>query len=350
MKQSQIVSVWVIFLFIAFSCRNETYKGAITINNEDFGEEIYLAGEQVDFDEPLMKPVRMLLIDSIFLFYNMNMDPLIHRYNLNTLQNTGECISFGGGPDDLMNICSMQIRDSTIWLTDRQKRLCLNFRLSDICYKDTFQSLNRISTIDPFNDVWIFPDHRVLTIGFNQDIKRFSSYSPEGTLIQTKGDYPSFGMELTDLEKVEGFTAQMAVNYPANRIYVFNLATDLLEIYDLEGKLIKQVHGPDHFFPVVQEKRNDEMIRVTSQLNVSRDAFGCPVIVNDEIFVLYAGTYFTKESHGLKEQLFVYDREGNPLRRYKLSEKIFRIVIDAGNRLIYGISDNPEFHLVRFHY
>jgi hypothetical protein len=338
-------------LFIAFACQHENYKGAVKIYNGDFGEAIYLTSENVDFDEPMMKPVRLLLIDSILLAFNMNTDPLIHKYNLNTFKKTGECISFGGGPEDLLSIRNMQRSDSTIWLTDTQSKKCLNYLISDLCFKETFQSLNRVSTSEMFKEAWIFPDCRVVSLGFNSAIKRFSFYSPDGTLIQTKGDYPSFGSDLTELEKIEGFASHMAVNYSANRIYVFCLATDLLEIYDLDGELIKMVHGPDHFFPAVQEKRNGDMVRVSSQMDLSRDAYSSPVIINDEIFVLYSGTYFTTESVGYrKDQLLVYDKDGHPLRRYKLSEAVFQIAVDAENKVIYGLSDSPEYHLLGFRY
>jgi hypothetical protein len=352
MKQFYKYCIGYALLSFIFSCQHENFTDAIKIHHENFGETIHLTAEYIDFDEPLMKPVRMLLVDSILLVYNRDMDPLVQRYNLNTLKKTGECISFGGGPEDLLNIWNMQRSDSTVWLTDLHKKTCFNYRISDICFKDTFKSLYRISTDETFKDAWILPDHRVVTTTFDPSVAgRLSFFSPKGELIQRKGDYPSFGLDMTELEKMEGFSSQMTVNPSVNRIYVFCLATDLLEIYDMDGEPVKKIHGPDHFFPAVQEQRNGDMARAGSKLNISRDAFSSPVVVNDEIFVLYSGGYYNLESPNYRrDQLLVYDGEGNPLRKYGLSEKVFRIAVDAGNRIIYGLSDYPEFHLLGFRY
>jgi hypothetical protein len=89
---------------------------------------------------------------------------------------------------------------------------------------------------------------------------------------------------------------------------------------------------------------------VAAKIDVSREAYNSPVIVNDEIFVLYSGAYDTGTGDYMKEHILVYDMEGKPLRRYRLSEKIFCIEIDAKNKIIYGITDSPEFHLLKFNY
>jgi hypothetical protein len=350
MRQFKLYCATYVLLFAVFSCKHENYADAVRIYDENFGETIYLEGENVDFDEPLMKPRLLLLVDSIMLVYNMSTESLVYRYNMNTLRKTGEYISFGGGPEDMTGIRSMQRSDSTVWLVDNQSKAGLAFRLADICLKDTFKAQVRLSINEMFNDAWIFPDYRVLTSGFNPEAKRLSFFSPAGELVRRKGDYPSFGSELTNFEKMEGFISQMVVNPRADKIYLFCLSTDLLEIYDLNGELVRRIHGPDHFFPVVQEKRDGEMIRVASKMHVSRDAFISPVIVNDEIFALYSGTYFDIESRNTKDQLLVYDKEGNPLRRYKLSENLFHIAVDAERKIIYGLCDYPEFHMLKFRY
>jgi hypothetical protein len=338
-------------LFISGSCRDKSYDGAIKIYHKDFGEAINLNAEEIEFDEPLMKPTKLLLIDSILLVYNSNTEMLICRYNVNTLKKTGEGVYWGGGPEDLLGINNMQSSDSSVWLIDAQKRMCFNYKLSNICFENTFSPVNKITMTDHFSFAWIFPDNRVIAISRNPDGKRLSFFSPDGKIINSKGDYPSFNEELTDFEKIEGFHSQIAVNYSANRVYLSCLAVDLIEIFDLNGELIKRVHGPDHFFPAVEEKHSGNQLRVVSKIGTSRDTYSSPVVVNDELYILYSGNYFTFESRNwLKDQLFVYDKDGNPLRRYKLSEKIQNIVVDAEKKIIYGISEDPEYHLLKFCY
>lgn len=333
-----------------FSCQSIKYEDAILVYPDDFGEIIELTGETVDFDEPLMKPVRMLIIDSILLIYNMNMDPLVHRYNLNTLKKTGEILSFGGGPDELLHIWNMQRADSAVWISDIGKRVCFNYLLSDICLKDTFSHINSISIDDGFRGAWVLPDNRVVTLGLNQEYKRFSFFTPDGKLIRSTGEYPAMNSDMTPLEKVEGFAAQFTVDYEKNRIYVFYMSTDLLEIYDLEGYLINRIHGPEQFFPAVRENRSDGHVVVSANIFETRFSFVNPAIVNGEIFVLYSGAHYDENTQSRADLVLVYDTGGKPLRRYKLLEKVYSMQVDAEKKIIYGLSDNPEYHMIKFQY
>lgn len=50
----------------------------------------------------------------------------------------------------------------------------------------------------------------------------------------------------------------------------------------------------------------------------------------------------------LKKHLFVFDKAGKPICRYELDQPIFSFTIDEQNQILYGISDQPEFHILKF--
>ncbi|WP_158228524.1 BF3164 family lipoprotein [Parabacteroides provencensis] len=123
----------------------------------------------------------------------------------------------------------------------------------------------------------------------------------------------------------------------------------MIEQYDLGGNLIKRMHGPDYFFSEIKENSKNEHIHISSIPGQSRDAFFCPVVTNDKIYVLYSGAYFSpKQPSYLMKHLFVFNNEGKPIGRYLLDEPIFSFAVDESTNSLYGISDNPEFHVVQF--
>ena len=68
-----------------------------------------------------------------------------------------------------------------------------------------------------------------------------------------------------------------------------------------------------------------------------------------ESICLYSGIYFNRENHKyLKDQLFVFDDKGNPLQRYTLDSPIFTFTINPTTNKLYGLSDNPEFHVIEY--
>jgi len=44
----------------------------------------------------------------------------------------------------------------------------------------------------------------------------------------------------------------------------------------------------------------------------------------------------------------VFDDKGNPLQRYTLDSPIFTFTINPTTNKLYGLSDNPEFHVIEY--
>ena len=145
--------------------------------------------------------------------------------------------------------------------------------------------------------------------------------------------------------------SQIAVNYKYKRIFVSHKQTDLIEIYDFDGKLLHRKHGPDHFFPAVKQTNDGETVKVRSNPGKSRDGYFSPKYAGEEVFVLYSGIVYEPGNAMYQiDQIYVFDWEGSPLKIYKLDQAIFNFDVDVKNRVIYGLSAEPEFHVIAFKY
>lgn len=338
-----------LLLLFFYSCdEGKEYKEVTKITVEDFGDPIYLTGVKMEFDDPVLKPFDLIVHDSILLVYGAGTEKHIHKFNMNTLKKMGESISFGSGPDEMLRISGKQIVDSILWLFDKGPRHCFKYSLSDISLNDNPQILKRISFDMGIDRLVVLPSGKFAGTIFDINDNRLSFFDNEGVFEKSTGDYPSWGKETTILEKMEGFVPGVLSAF--NRIYLFCQGTDLFEIYDLEGNLLKRVHGPDHFFPHVKENTYPNgMTKVSYEKDVSRDAYYSPQQVGDEIYVLYSGNYFSSNSSDEKiKRIFVFDPNGKPLRRYELSDCIFNYVVDQSRQAIYGITDYPEFEILKF--
>lgn len=337
-------------MLICNSCtQKQNYDGAISISFDSYGQEIMLTGTDVEFDMPLMKPRRLFIIDSVLLVQNTQTQYIIHKYNLNTLKKTGECIPFGSGPNELLWVHKIQNNGQYIWLIDTQRQSCLKFLKSDICNQEACVSVGQIRTKEHFGDAIILPDNRLLATVLNISQKRFSFFSEEGNLLNTIGEFPDYGEELKPLEKIEGFDGELLLGVDGIKFFFFHKQTDLIDVFDLSGSLIRRFHGPEHFMPHVKEKDYDNGTKVHSIPNVSKDAYFCPTLCGNEIYVLYSGKFYDPQINTyLHDQILVFDKEGNPLRRYRLSVPIFTFTVDMATRTIYGLSDDPDFRLVKF--
>jgi len=114
--------------------------------------------------------------------------------------------------------------------------------------------------------------------------------------------------------------------------------SDLLEIYNETGELIKRIHGPDCFYPqlsLADKTKNGNGLIYIKPKEDARSGY-CQIAVSDnEIWLQYSGQNYKKEVHSENRTLFVFDWEGNPLRRYVLDHSFFTFTVDAKNKTIY---------------
>jgi len=202
---------------------------------------------------------------------------------------------------------------------------------------------------DPYSSLVSLPDSSFLTLAGDIRKKRISHYDKNGIFLETAGEFPTWQEELSPFELLEGFQANLVLSPDKKSVFLFYMQTDLIEQYDLQGKLLKRIHGPEKFFPAVKQKSHGTNVHVSSVAGKSRDAYFSPLATGDKIYVLYSGEYFNPEKMNyLKKHLFVFDKAGKPVCRYELDQPIFCFTIDEQNQILYGISDQPEFHILKF--
>lgn len=302
----------------------------------------------------LSMPLRILCVDSTLFVQNRKGDGFIQRFRLPRLTPIGEaCISMGNGPQELLNAYRMQAMDSLFGISDLMGGSVMFYPKDSACNACHFPSGRKVRLEEPFSDVVFLSDRpQFVTTVLNTEHKRLTFFAADGTSRQTTGMYPTFGTELSPLEQMEGYACEMAIDPSNSHIWLFYKSTDLIEIYDYEGRLVKRLHGPDHFFPAVRELSNGEGLqKVSSVSGETRDAYFCPLYSGGKIYVLYSGRVYHEGQSAdayLLDTLLSFNLDGTPDKAYKLPVPVFTFAIDETNRTLYGLSFVPEYHLVKY--
>ena len=353
MNKYHLLIISIGFISIATSCaNNNAYNNSTSISLSDFNEVVSLHGTVIEFDDLLMRPVDLHIIDSFLIMKNHGTEYHFHVFNHHNNKKVGELVEFGNGPQDMISPTIISSDDSFLWITDKQKRSiakCMFYSSGDTTY---LSILNKINVEEYLDKAAILPNGGILSVAINpQTEARFHLLDSTGQTINTVGEYPDCGIDFTMIEKIEAFFCDFAINYPKQRIFMSYKQTDLIEIYDLEGRLIKRMHGPDHFTPFVKQVNVGDRSMVRTQSGKARDAYFVPQCVGDEFFVIYSGKVYDREVPSyLSDKIFVFDHEGNPKRIYELDMPFYSFAVDPVNRVIYGLSDDPEFHAINYHY
>ena len=336
----------VLLLAMSFlSCTANQKDGITHFDWADVPEPIFLEGDSVAFDDILMMPTRIAVIDSFILMKNQNVERFFYLYNLNTKQKVGERMPFGIGPNEVLDPVWVSMPDNCLGVFDRHKRRMQVYSKNSFFATDTASPIQQFA----FNELLInpifLPGQGVVSCTMQFDSNKFVAVGLDGNKTTYFGDYPDSYNDMTILEKNTAFMGDIAVKPDATRWVMMHKSTDMFEIYDNNLKLLKRIQGPDHIIPEVRE--TGEGIHRSA---VSREAYFFPVAKKDYIYVLYDGRVYDIEDRTryLRDKLFVFDWEGNLMKYYKLSKPIFHFDIDEERGVLYGLSDNPEFHVLSF--
>ncbi len=343
-----IINICFVAALITSCEKSEKYENASLFSFQDFKTITKLNATTIDFDQPLMKPLLFVLSDSLLIMHNIRTEYVLHVYNINSRKKVGEVVPWGSGPNELLRIKNLQLVDSDLYISDSGSKRVYKYNVNDF-HKSSFPvPIHKISTDDLFFSSAYTNDGYVATT-LNPHDKRLVFYDSEGEKDFMAGEYPYYGKELTDIEKMEGFSSSIAVNQKHERIYLFGMDTDLIEIYDFKGNFIKRIHGPEQFFPQVKQVSLGDGYSGASFSEKARSAFFSPVVIEDEIYVSYSGNHLEMDKEIAPfNHILVFDKDCNPVRGYELSKPIVAFSVDPKTKYIYATCNIPDFHLLVF--
>lgn len=352
MKASYIyIVVFVIGCFVV-SCQSEkTYQDECRFAWTDF-ETKELKGHELVFDEDVMSPYHLILKDSFLLTLNQGTEKLCHVFNLNSKKKIIEKIMVGQGPEDMIHPFFVDIESGdSFQIYEPMNSNVYTYSLDSFLQGNKTESSRKIKLSEsPFWGELSLLDDKMVGSSYRPDAPCYVFGSDGKKQPLGFGEYPKGVENYTNMEVLGAYRSIVATN-KKNRVAVCHMFTDLIDFYDENGTLLKRMHGPEHFYTPFIEFRDGNMVGSRPDGNYYRDAFYSPLCVGEYLFVLYNGKFVDKPNYDLlATNILVFDWDGNPVCRYKLDKGVSRIAVDVERAKIYGISDNPEYHIVEFDY
>ncbi|MGV8137743.1 MAG: BF3164 family lipoprotein [Mangrovibacterium sp.] len=310
-----------------------------------------MRGEELKFDKELLRPVGLYLIDSVLVVQNHNVETHFHKYNIHTKKKIGECIHWGSGPEEMLYPKVFQQVDSVLWIYDMNRRKMMSFSKEQFFYDSLPKPKSVINFNETFDKLAVSADGQIVSTVLSPDYQRMSFHDMNGAFVKTIGGFPDCGLISTPIETLESFLCNVTINTEDGRICLSYNRTDLIEFYDSNGILKKRIHGPDHFFPVIAQGKRGEGVGVHSIEGKTRDGYFSPVAFENGLFLLYSGKFFDRnDTMYLVNQIFEFDWDGNPLKRFILDIPIFWFTIDEKQDKIYGLTDAPDYRVIEFQF
>jgi hypothetical protein len=348
-QYKNILFIIVLAVFTCSCSKNREYQDAVSIQFEDFESTQSLSGTIVEFDDIILKPNRLAICDTVLITIDSRGKLLFNIYNMNSKKKMGERVSMGQGPNEMIRPSFVNIGGNNISFFDMATSTIVEYSTPDFINEINPEPVRKIKLSERVFGEASSTNQGFLCSSYNPS-HLFLEFSETGERLGEFGDYPVCAIEYTDYEKMEAFRFSFTTNQ-VNKVFVCYNWTDLLEIYNANGTLEKRIHGPKHFYAHFKEFHDGNYTSARHEEGKNRDAYFSPVNVGDEIFVLFSGKYLDEEGYNiLANTILVFDWDGNPKQMLSLDKGVFAITVDKANKIIYGISDQPEYHIVGFSY
>jgi hypothetical protein len=342
-----VVSGVSFFFLIACSWQNK-YQNSESIDWTDFKTIELLKGNVVTFDSMIMKPWLLQVYDTLLITCNLNTDKLLHVFDLKNRKQIAQYIPMGQGPTEMLNPFFIP-NDSVIMLFDLGKSIISKYNILDFMDSVDPSPFEQIKLSEGIMSEMVLVEDGIIGSPYHPE-HAFYKFDKSGNEIRIFGERPVSDITYSNVEIVDAYRSVLTSN-SIDKVAVCYYWTDLIEIYDKDGKLKKRIHGPDHFYPHFKGYTDGGMIYSKTIPGTSRDAYYSPVSVGENIFVLFNGKDPNEAGYNiLADRIFVFGWDGTPRKIYELDRGISNMDVDEKNKKIYGISDDPEYQIIEFSY
>lgn len=241
------ISLFTLFLITTLSCnQNNKYQNVVSIEWNDFKTKQSLAGSIVEFDSILMKPSQLQIYDTLLITYNYSDDKLFHIFNLKSKKKIGESVSMGQGPTEMIQPFFVNNKNEII-LFDMITSTVSKYTIEEFIKNpdpEPFQKIKLDSQV--MSEIGLLGDNMIGSL-YQSDYP-FYLFDKNGKKTNGFAAYPKSDIVYTNTEITEAFRSIITTNQK-DKVAICHFWTDLIDIYNKEGQLVKRIHGPEHIFP-----------------------------------------------------------------------------------------------------
>lgn len=314
-------------------------------------ETFKLEGTLMQFNDTIWHPVGIEVKDTLLFLKNRSTDYVYHIYNLKNNKKINECLKIGQGPNEFIFPLIVQSIGDNIWMFDRGTSIVKEYLVSDLLSDQVPIPQKNIQLKNHVSDkVAVLPNNNILASVNKLPRGGFDLYDFNGIFLDSIGKFPEFTSgSLSDIEKIQFFRNGFTTNL-TDRIFISYLYSDLIEIYDYKGNCLRRLHGPDQFeLAMSLQSVGDGFTAAKTIRGETHKCYSSPVYAGDEVFVLYFGELW--EDYQERDfKIIVFDWDGNPLRMYELDTHLFTLTVDPDNRVFYGITNHPQYEIIKYDY
>lgn len=328
----KVIVILIISLSL-FSCNKNNKDLMVNKNEIVFSkfpkeEKLYFK-ELFEFKEGV--PGILYLVDSTLIMFNVNPSAefSLFNYSLKNRSISKKYLGRGRGPGEVISAVNLGINGNYLWVYDVTLKKILVTDKSSAIDTDLKVSFKEFPARHYFYNIHLKDSFNYYGIGSTSSefkIQKMDLISDKK--ISEFGKFESSNVSINSIKQI--FESFIYIKPSGNKVVLPYRFTDMIEIFNLETQKGKALHGPVGF-DVDYSLVNGNMHRTEN----TRHAFVGGTVTDHYIYLLYSGTLDVKENPYYGKQIYIYDWEGNPIKKIILDRDVLSLAVSEDDKTIY---------------
>lgn len=339
--------ILALFIFCIGCKKNERDKVVLHENIttfSEFPEEINISFEEI-YEYKSGTPKALKLVDSTLIIFNSTkkIESFFYNYNLNDGYLSKGYLKKGRGPNEALGASCFGIMGNKFWVYDvTLKRLVLidktNATSANVSSVETYsikEGLYQLALIDSTH---------FLVSGKIDSKYKFQKENFSEEILHEFGEFGHIPEDMPLDALKDAYHSFFFLNPYSNKLAVSYLYTDVLEIYDLKNTSNnKAVQGPS-IIDIDFEIGRRQYYNYMEKNEEIRKTFLAGSVTENYIYLAYSGiSYAEKENIDYCKSVFVYDWDGNPIKKINLDRRIMGLAISEDDKTMYSYNPDTGF-------
>jgi TolB-like 6-blade propeller-like len=287
----------------------------------------------------------IIVYDTALILLNMSTHSkyYFNNYSLVKKQLSKGYLRKGRGPDEAIGISDIGLTKSSLWALDITLDNVLQIGMDEALKEEASHqsvtkinnSIGRICMIDSVT-YWLVTNlssTKKISIGNLVD----SDFSEEtGDFNQIPSDIP---LEVFK----DAYSSKILKKPDGEKVVVAYRYTDALEIFNTSDKSFITIQGPE-VFPVEYIAREAiDGHKYMAKTRKTRKAFVDGATTEKFIYLLYSGCRYYDKNWSYGQEIYVFDWNGTPVKRYLLDRYVLTIGVASDDSTIYSFDNNTGY-------
>ena len=310
---------------------------------------IHLEGELLNGSVlDLYTPRDIIMVDSLIIIGDINQSELYHRYLING-NNIEELSGFGKegeGPNEFYMAFALHYTNDRLSIYNKGFLRYQILNKSDLLSSDieSYMETKSVKNSAAFHELIELEND--LYFGTGTFRKGMFAFYSNDSIVHSDIPYPKDNINTINEQKGMVYQGFIAKQPYVNKIAFAGFYGQVFEIFSYENYNIKRVFSDIIELPSYKPTESENSLEANYTVE-NKIGYFMTSVTDKYIYALFCGKNYNDNRIDYANTIFVYDWDGNRIKKYLLDKDLSCICVNNEDSKIYGLHTDPEDDLVK---